>query len=126
MTSGKNNKFFRFRSSCEEGCRGFRDEAHNNRSSQGELDALRAALDNAGALIFSKDSHCRYTYANQRFCELVGASLEEVVGHTADEFFDADTATLLHEHDAEVLAPGRACSSGRPASSRRAARGIAT
>lgn len=84
-----------------------RDEARNNRSSQGELDALRAALDSAGALIFSKDSHCRYTYANQRFCELVGASLEEVVGHTADEFFDADTATLLHEHDAKVLVAGQ-------------------
>lgn len=84
-----------------------RDEAHNNRSSQGELNALRAALDSAGALIFSKDSHCRYTYANQRFCELVGASLEEVVGHTADEFFDADTAALLHEYDAETLSTGQ-------------------
>ena len=34
-----------------------------------------------------------------------------MVGHTADEFFDADTATLLHEHDAKVLASGRARSS---------------
>jgi PAS domain-containing protein len=33
--------------------------------------------------------------------------LENVVGHTADEFFDADTATLLHEHDAKVLASGQ-------------------
>ena len=80
-----------------------RDMGRNNRSPQGELDALRAALDNVGALIFSKDDRYRYTYANQHFCELVGAPLENVVGHTADEFFDADTATLLHEHDAKVL-----------------------
>ena len=84
-----------------------RDKAHRNHSSQSELDALRAALYNVGALIFSKDSHYHYTYANQRFCELVGASLENVVGHTADEFFDAATATLLHEHDAKVLATGQ-------------------
>ena len=83
------------------------DMARNDRSPQGELDALRAALDNVGALIFSKDSHYRYTYANQHFCELVGAPLENVVGHMADEFFDADTATLLHEHDAKVLASGQ-------------------
>lgn len=79
----------------------------NNRSPQGELDALRAALDNAGALIFSKDSHCRYTYANQRFCELVGASLENVVGHLATEFFDPDTATLLHANDDIILTTGQ-------------------
>ncbi|MCK6387408.1 MAG: diguanylate cyclase [Zoogloea sp.] len=83
------------------------DMARNNRSPQGELDALRVALDHAGALIFSKDSHCRYTYANQRFCELVGATLENVVGHMADEFFDTATATLLHEHDAKILASGQ-------------------
>ena len=83
------------------------DGARNNQSPQGELDALRAALDNAGALIFSKDKHYRYTYANQRFCELVGATFENVVGHTADEFFDTATATLIHEHDAKVLASGQ-------------------
>ena len=49
------------------------------------------SIGEAGYRLLLVDSHCRYTYANQRFCELVGASLEEVVGHTADEFFDADT-----------------------------------
>ena len=44
-----------------------RDMGRNNRSPQGELDALRAALDNVGALIFSKDDRFFYADLGQRW-----------------------------------------------------------
>ena len=81
--------------------------AHDTRSPRGELDALRAALDNAGALIFSKDRQGCYTYANQRFCERVGAPLEQVIGRMAGDFFDAEISCALEADDDKVLTTGR-------------------
>lgn len=81
--------------------------AHDNRSPRGELDALRAALDNTGALIFSKNRQGHYTYANQRFCELVGASLEQVIGRTAGDFFEPEISCVLDANDKVILTTGR-------------------
>lgn len=82
-----------------------RDEGKRPLGSQ--LHALRGVLDGLGALIFTKDRGGAYTYANQRFCETLGTSLDAVIGRTSADFFDADTAGRLHDDDRQVLATGQ-------------------
>ncbi|WP_374486821.1 diguanylate cyclase domain-containing protein [Zoogloea sp.] len=72
-----------------------------------QLNALRGVLDGLGALIFTKDRRGVYTYANQRFCETLGTSLEAIIGCSSADFFDADTAQRLHDDDQSVLETGR-------------------
>ena len=80
------------------------DEAKRPLGSQ--LHALRGVLDGLGALIFTKDRHGIYTYANQRFCETLGTSLEAIIGRSSADFFDADTAGRLQSDDRQVLETG--------------------
>ncbi|WP_439859837.1 EAL domain-containing protein [Pseudomonas sp. MBLB4136] len=67
---------------------------------------LNTILDSVEAYIYIKDQQLRYQYANRKVCELFGRPLEDVVGHTDDEFFDAATASNLHNNDRRVLQLG--------------------
>lgn len=81
-----------------------------NRALRGQLNALRGLLDGLGALIFTKDRTCSYTYANQLFCHLLGVTPQEVIGRASSDFFDADTAAQLHDDDRQVLETGQTIS----------------
>ena len=63
------------------------------------LSALLTVLDTIGALIFTKDRRGIYTYANQRFAEVVGLAPPDVPGKRTAELFDPDTARELDETD---------------------------
>ena len=71
------------------------------------LSALLTVLDTIGALIFTKDRRGIYTYANQRFAEVVGLAPPDVPGKRTAELFDPDTARELDETDRLVLATGQ-------------------
>jgi PAS domain S-box-containing protein len=57
--------------------------------------------------IIRKDRQGVFTFANQRFCALLGKSLEQVVGRTDFDFFPADLATKYRHDDVTVMETGR-------------------
>ncbi|WP_341647454.1 PAS domain-containing protein [Thauera humireducens] len=75
--------------------------------SQASLSGLLAVLDAIGALIFAKDCHGHYTYANQRFLEAVGLASPDIRGKSAEDLFDEDTARKVDETDRKVLETGQ-------------------
>lgn len=64
---------------------------------------LSTILDNAGALVFIKDTQLRYQYVNQVTADLFGIEPEAITGRDDFAFFDADTAEQLRSHDRLVL-----------------------
>ncbi len=57
--------------------------------------------------IFRKDTLGRFTFANQRFCSLLGKSLEEIVGKTDFDFFPKELAEKYRRDDRRVMETGR-------------------
>jgi PAS domain S-box-containing protein len=57
--------------------------------------------------IFRKDLSGRFTFANQRFCAILGRSPEEVIGKTDQDFFPPTLAEKYRRDDAEVVRSGR-------------------
>ncbi|MBI3645304.1 MAG: PAS domain S-box protein [Acidobacteriales bacterium] len=56
--------------------------------------------------ILRKDRDGRFTFANQRFCDLVGKPLGQIVGRTDFDLFPADLAEKYREDDRKVLESG--------------------
>jgi phosphoserine phosphatase RsbU/P len=56
--------------------------------------------------IFRKDLQCRFTFANQQFCEILGRPLEDIVGKTDFDFFPAALAEKYRHDDLRVLETG--------------------
>ncbi|HEX5752355.1 MAG TPA: PAS domain S-box protein [Archangium sp.] len=69
-------------------------------------DRLEALLQGSPVLIGLKDADGRYGYVNRRFASYLRKPVEEVLGHTDEELFPADTARMLHAHDDTVRATG--------------------
>jgi sigma-B regulation protein RsbU (phosphoserine phosphatase) len=57
--------------------------------------------------IFRKDVHRRFTFANKRFCNLLGRPLEEILGQTDFDFFPDELARKYQNDDRTVLATGK-------------------
>ncbi len=57
--------------------------------------------------ILRKDLNECFTFANQRFCHLVGRKLEELVGKTDFDFFPADLARKYQADDRAVIRSGQ-------------------
>jgi phosphoserine phosphatase RsbU/P len=56
--------------------------------------------------MFRKDTHGRFTFANRRFCEALGKSLEEIVAKTDYDFYPAALADKYRRDDQTVLSTG--------------------
>ena len=54
--------------------------------------------------LFRKDMAGRFTYANQRFCALLGQRFEEIIGKTDFDFFPRDLAEAYRSDDRQVIA----------------------
>jgi len=67
---------------------------------------LRTILDNVDAYIYLKDTQGRYLFANKSVCNLWKVTLDEVVGHGDEKFFDEKTTINIHANDARVLVNG--------------------
>lgn len=56
--------------------------------------------------IFRKDLQLRFTFANRHFCDILGKSLEDIIGKTDFDFFPADFARKYQNDDRHVLETG--------------------
>jgi PAS domain S-box-containing protein len=57
--------------------------------------------------IFRKDLNERFTFANQRFCQLLGRSREEIIGKTDFDFYPPELASKYQKDDREVIRLGK-------------------
>ncbi len=80
-----------------------REVAAKTRHLKASEDKLNTILDSVDAYIYIKDPQLRYQYANRRVCELFGQPLDQIIGKTDAEFFDATTAQHLHNNDLQVF-----------------------
>lgn len=71
-----------------------------------ELQRLRGVVDHIGMYVFTKDADGRYTYANQAACDLVGRTLEQIIGKTDEQLFDLEWSNTLRETDERVIRQG--------------------
>jgi len=69
----------------------------------GHSHLLGTLLQNVDANIFLKDSEGRYLYINEKSRKLHGRTLEQVLGATDEELFDAETARTLRLLDEQVI-----------------------
>jgi PAS domain S-box-containing protein len=76
------------------------------RDALAESEARFAAfMDTTPAIAFAKDAEGRYVYANARWVELFGHTLDELLGHTDAELFPG-SAEAFRAHDAAALEAG--------------------
>ncbi len=57
--------------------------------------------------IFRKDLDERFTFANQRFCQLLDKSLDDIIGRTDFDFYPPALAGKYQEDDREVIRTGK-------------------
>ncbi|NVO04690.1 MAG: PAS domain S-box protein, partial [Rhodoferax sp.] len=67
---------------------------------------LNTILDNVEAYIYLKDTEGRYVYANAAVRRLWQVSMEQIVGRTDAQFFDAQTAATVRSTDRRVIEEG--------------------
>ncbi len=64
-------------------------------------------VENLPQNIFRKDLDERFTFANQRFCQLLGHSLDEIIGKTDFDFYPSELASKYQRDDREVIRAGK-------------------
>jgi len=57
--------------------------------------------------ILRKDAQGNFTFANQRFCQMLGKPLEEIVGRTDFHFFPPEMAAKFQRDDRQVMETGQ-------------------
>jgi PAS domain S-box-containing protein len=57
--------------------------------------------------MFRKDLSERFTFANQRFCQLLGKPLEAIIGKTDWDFYPPELAAKYQKDDREVIRTGK-------------------
>jgi sigma-B regulation protein RsbU (phosphoserine phosphatase) len=57
--------------------------------------------------IFRKNLNEQFTFANQRFCQTLGRSLDEIIGKTDFDFFPADLAAKYQKDDQLIIETGK-------------------
>ncbi|WP_438864112.1 sensor domain-containing diguanylate cyclase [Neptunicella sp.] len=72
-----------------------------------QLLQLQSTLDQVGAYVFTKDCDGRYTYANKMVCDLFNTTLDDIIGHRDEEFFDLDHNSEIRINDRQVLEQGK-------------------
>jgi len=64
-------------------------------------------VENLPQNIFRKDLNERFTFANQRFCAMLGKSLDQIIDRTDFDFYPAELATKYQQDDRWVIETGR-------------------
>ena len=57
--------------------------------------------------IFRKDLQERFTFVNQRFCQTLGRTAEEILGKTDFDFFPAELAAKYQRDDRRIMEAGK-------------------
>lgn len=76
------------------------------RTQKAEDDILQIIIDAIPAPIFFKDQHHIYRGCNTAFCEFIGRSRDEVVGHSVYDIAPKHLADIYYEADCKLLAKG--------------------
>jgi PAS domain S-box-containing protein len=63
----------------------------------------RSLVENLHVHIYRKDQEGRFTFANRRFCELMGRPLEGIVGRSDLDFFPPELARKYQADDRKVM-----------------------
>lgn len=74
------------------------------RESRQQQATLMSLINSVPEPVFYKDMQGQYLGCNQAFADLSGRSLRDILGRTAHDLFDADTARALAERDQAALA----------------------
>lgn len=74
------------------------------RASRQQQATLMSLINSVPEPVFYKDMQGQYLGCNQAFADLSGRPLREILGRTAQDLFDADTARALAERDQAALA----------------------
>lgn len=69
---------------------------------------LQSIVDNAAAVIYVKDAHCRYTMINRKFELLFHVKRDFFIGKTDYDIFPKEAADAYRKNDLLVLKSGRA------------------
>ena len=67
----------------------------------------QSLVENLPQFIYRKDAQSRFTFANRRFCTLLGRTLQEIAGRTDFDFFPAELAAKYQADDQLVMAGGK-------------------
>ena len=67
---------------------------------------LESILNYSPAVVFLKDVEGRYLFVNRRFSQIVGSSLNQIVGRTGFDLFEKEIAQAAREHDLKMLRSG--------------------
>ena len=62
-----------------------------------------ALVENIPQFIFCKDLEGRFTFVNQRFCQLLEKSIEEIIGKTDYDFYPPELAAKYRNDDRKVI-----------------------
>jgi diguanylate cyclase (GGDEF)-like protein/PAS domain S-box-containing protein len=68
---------------------------------------LSEVLENVDSYIYLKDIQGRYLYANAKVCALFNTTLDAIVGHGDEQFFDAEATEKIRLNDRQVLLEGK-------------------
>ena len=68
---------------------------------------LQTTLDHIGAYVYTKDLQGRYTYVNQKVCELFDCPLEEIIGNKDSKFFSIEESSDIRVNDKIVMQEGK-------------------
>ncbi len=79
----------------------------SQRTQELDIQTLVGVVNQAGAIIYSKDSNGCYTYGNQLFLDLTHLHLSDLVGKQDHDFFDSESCKKLAENDKLVLENGK-------------------
>lgn len=66
---------------------------------------MRDILNNVGANVFMKDSQYRFTYVNNKVCDLLGREEQDILGRTSDDFFSPKSVEI-RQSDRQVIENG--------------------
>jgi len=64
---------------------------------------LQDLVDNSTALMYVKNPAGRYTIVNRYFASVFGKEVEDILGRTDHDLYDASSADVYHENDQAVL-----------------------
>lgn len=67
----------------------------------------QSLVENLPQFIYRKDAQSRFTFANRRFCTLLGKTLSEIVDRTDSDFFPPELAAKYQADDQRVMTSGK-------------------
>ena len=91
------------RRNCAELSRAFAEQQQTELALKNSEKLYHSLVEGIPQNLFRKDVEGRFTFANQRFCSILGKPLAEIVGKTDADFFPADLAAKYRKDDCAIM-----------------------